>query len=59
MPSLHLLDISNAFGSLSHWVIFKALEATGDGEDLSKIIIDCYTDAKTIFKTSKGVSAAG
>lgn len=29
------LDISNAFGSLPHWVIFEALKYAGAGEELS------------------------
>lgn len=50
------LDISNAFESLLHWVIFEALRMLGAGETLINIIKDCYSDSYTQFRTSAGLS---
>lgn len=50
------LDLSNAFGSLPHWVIFEALRLAGGGEDFINIIKDLYTDAIIQYKTSAGLS---
>lgn len=50
------LDLTNAFGSLPHWVIFESLRVAGAGEELIAIVKDIYTNATTCFKTSAGTS---
>lgn len=39
------LDLSNAFGSLPHWVIFEALRIAGAGEDFINIVKDFYRNS--------------
>lgn len=51
------LDISNAFGTLSHWAIFAALRAAGADEDFIDTVKNIYEDAETEFKTFAGLSA--
>lgn len=46
------LDLSNAFGSFPHWVIFETLRLVGAGEDFINIIKDLYENAVTEYKTS-------
>lgn len=48
------LDITNAFGSISHDAISIALEKSGVGLDLVEIIQDIYKDSTTSFLTSEG-----
>lgn len=50
------IDLSNAFGSLPHWVKFEALRLAGVGEDFIMIIKDLYTNAVTQYNTSASIS---
>lgn len=50
------LDMSNAFGSLPHWVIFEALRIAGAAEDFINIVKDLYRNSITQYKTSDGLS---
>lgn len=50
------LDVTNAFGSLPHWVIFEALKKCGAGEEFINIIVNLYTNCITVYKTSAGLS---
>lgn len=50
------LDISNAFGSFPHWVLFEPLLHAGAGEDFVQIIMDVYREALTAYNTTKGLS---
>lgn len=50
------LDISNAFGSLLHWVLFEESLHTGAGEDFVQIIMNVYREALTTYNTTKGLS---
>lgn len=50
------LDITNAFGSLPHWVIFEALRLAGAGEGFINIVKDLYSNATTSYRTSAGSS---
>ncbi len=48
------LDITNAFGSISHDAISTALQAAGAGVELVEIIQDIYKDSTMSFLTSEG-----
>lgn len=50
------LDISNAFVSLPHWVIFEAPRLAGVVEELIRIVKDIYNQATTLYRTSEGTS---
>lgn len=50
------LDISNAFGSLPHWVIFEALRHASAGEEFIDIIKNIYWEAETRFRITQGHS---
>ncbi|XP_054720777.1 uncharacterized protein LOC129230404 [Uloborus diversus] len=52
------LDVSNAFGSLSHNAIFKAVEASGAGPTLLRLVKDIYSDCSTRFLSTEGVTDA-
>jgi hypothetical protein len=47
------LDLRNAFGSISHEVIYSTLTHMGFPESLVDLIKDIYSDATTTVKTSK------
>lgn len=50
-----LIDLSNAFGSVSHSSIRRAFAASGAGNKFSKIL-DELLDASTILQTALGTT---
>lgn len=51
------IDIKNAFGSVSHTLLWDTLRRLGVPTDTITIITDIYTDSTTHFTTLRGVSA--
>lgn len=47
------LDLRNAFGSVSHDLIYRTLHHMGFPEPLVDLIKDIYTDSTTIIRTGK------